>query len=82
MSENEENYIFSLKVFVFFTITEFEFLIFVKFGDMKDLNNDSDWADYGVDIEDRLVLEILGELFGADFLFDLMSSAGCEFIYF
>jgi hypothetical protein len=40
--ENEENFIFSLKVFVFFTITEFEFLIFEKFGEMNDLNNDSD----------------------------------------
>ena len=34
---------------------------------MNDLNNDSDQADYGVDIEDRVAFEILGELLWSDF---------------
>ena len=71
-----------MKVFVFFTITEFEFLIFVKFGEIIDLNNDSDFADYGVDIEDRVCLEIPGDLFGAEFRLSLMSSSGRGFIIF
>jgi len=82
LSENEENCIFSLKVFVFFTITEFEFLIFVKLGEIIDLNNDSDQADYGVDVEDRVGLEIPGDLFKAEFKLGLMTSSDWEIIIF
>jgi len=71
-----------LKVYGFFTITEFEILFFVKSGEIIDLNNDSYSADYGVDIEDRVCLEFSGNLFGVEYRLSLMSSFGSEFIIF